>query len=132
MARCRMHLDVLAAATVAVSRTWAETNPLALAEFTQAYEQGQRIADTNRPAVERAMDRFNSRARAAQSGSTRRRWPVSTPARPNSRSSKASSVTSSASGHANPAAVARFRLSWIVDRATPRRRPISRALTPPW
>ena len=56
MARCRMHLDVLAAATVAVTRTWAETNPLALAEFTQAYEQGQRIADTNRPAVERAME----------------------------------------------------------------------------
>jgi len=26
----------------------------------------------------------------------------------------------------------RFRLSWIVLRATPRRRPISRALTPSW
>ena len=38
----------------------------------------------------------------------------------------------SASGHANPAAAARFRLSWIVERATPRRRPISRALTPSW
>ena len=46
--------------------------------------------------------------------------------------SRASSVTSSASGHASPAAAARFRLSWIVERATPRRRPISRALTPSW
>ena len=26
----------------------------------------------------------------------------------------------------------RFRLSWMVERAAPRRRPISRALTPPW
>src|SRR6202167_90626 len=32
----------------------------------------------------------------------------------------------------SPAAGACFRLSWTVDRATPRRRPISRALTPPW
>src|SRR5271156_6603168 len=68
---------------------------------------------------------------ARQSGSVRRRWPVSFPARPNSRSSRASSVISSPSGHASPAAAARFRLSWTVDRATPRRRPISRALTPP-
>ena len=30
------------------------------------------------------------------------------------------------------AAATRFRLSWIVLRATPRRRPISRALTPSW
>jgi hypothetical protein len=52
--------------------------------------------------------------------------------RPNSRSSRASSVTSSASGHATPPAAARFRLSWIVERATPRRRPISRAFTPSW
>ena len=63
--------------------------------------------------------RFSSRAKAAQSGSIRRRWPVSFPARPNSRSSRASSVTSSANGHANPAAAARFRLSWTVERATP-------------
>ena len=54
------------------------------------------------------------------------------PGAPKSWSSRASSVTSSASGHANPAAAARFRLSWIVERATPRRRPISRALTPSW
>ena len=66
------------------------------------------------------------------SGSVRRRCPVSTPVRPNSRSSRASSVTSSANGHASPAAAARFRLSWTVDRATLWRRPISRALTPPW
>src|SRR5271165_5845236 len=76
--------------------------------------------------------RFISRARAVQSGSARRRWPCATPARPNSRASRASSVTSSASGHASPAAAARFRLSWIVERATPRRRPISRALTLSW
>ena len=76
--------------------------------------------------------RLSSRARAAQSGSARRRWPCVTPARPYSRVSRASSVTSSASGHASPAAAARFRLSWIVERATPRRRPISRALTPSW
>ena len=37
---------------------------------------------------------------------------------------------SSASGHASPAAAARFRLSWIVERATPRRRPISRVASP--
>jgi hypothetical protein len=36
----------------------------------------------------------------------------------------------SVNGHTNPAAAARFRLSWIVLSATPRRRPISRALTP--
>src|SRR5271165_2847007 len=76
--------------------------------------------------------RLSSRARAAQSGSARRRWPCVTPARPNSRASRASSVTSSASGQASAAAAARFRLSWIVERATPRRRPISRALTPSW
>jgi transposase len=55
-----------------------------------------------------------------------------TPARPKSWRSRASSETSSANGHFNPAAEARFRLSWIVLRATPRRRPISRALTPSW
>ena len=72
------------------------------------------------------------RVLAAQSGSARRRSPCVTPARPNSRVSRASSVTSSASGQESPAAAARFRLSWIVERATPRRRPISRALTPSW
>ena len=41
-------------------------------------------------------------------------------------------MTSSPNGHFSPAAAARFRLSWIVLRATPRRRPISRALTPSW
>ncbi len=76
--------------------------------------------------------RFSSRAKAAQSGSARRRWPCVIPIRPNSRVSRAASVMSSASGHASPAAAARFRLSWIVERATPRRRPISRALTPSW
>ena len=76
--------------------------------------------------------RFSSRASAAQSGSALRRWPVGAPARPNSRCSSASSVTSSASGHVSPAAAARFRLSWIVERAAPNRRPITHALTPPW
>ncbi len=41
------------------------------------------------------------------------------------RVSRASSVTSSASGQESPAAAARFRLSWIVERATPRRRPMA-------
>ena len=36
---------------------------------------------------------------------------------------------SPAKGHASPAAEARLRLSWIVLRATPSVRPISRALT---
>ena len=56
--------------------------------------------------------RFSSRASPAHSGSTRRRWPVAAPARPNSRRSRTSSVTSSANGHATPAAPARFRFSW--------------------
>ena len=76
--------------------------------------------------------RFISRAISAQSGSTRRRWPDGAPACANSRPSRASSVTSSGNGHCNPAAATRVRLSWIVLRATPRRRPISRALTPSW
>lgn len=43
---------------------------------------------------------------------------------------KNASVRSPAKGHASPAAAARLRLSWIVLRATPSVRPISRALTP--
>ena len=52
--------------------------------------------------------------RADQSGSARRRWPCAIPVRPEEPSSRASSVTSSASGQASPAAAARFRLSWMV------------------
>jgi hypothetical protein len=74
--------------------------------------------------------RFSSRASSIQSGSTRRRAPVLTPACVNSRFSSASSVKSSGNGQLKPAAAARFKLSWIVLRATPSRRPISRALTP--
>ena len=76
--------------------------------------------------------RFSSRASSAQSGSTRRRAPVLTPACVNSRFSSAASFNSSGSGQLTPAVVARFKLSWIVLRATPSRRPISRALTPSW
>jgi len=42
----------------AVTREWAQANPLALAAFTKAYEQGQEIADTDRAAVEQAMQRL--------------------------------------------------------------------------
>jgi hypothetical protein len=34
----------------AVTREWAQANPLTLAEFTKAYDQGQEIAGTNRAA----------------------------------------------------------------------------------
>ena len=40
------------------------------------------------------------------------------------------SVISAGKGQLRPAASARLRLSWTVDRATPSVRPISRALTP--
>jgi NitT/TauT family transport system substrate-binding protein len=40
----------------AVTQQWTQANPLILAAFLRAYEQGQQIADTSRPAVERAME----------------------------------------------------------------------------
>ncbi|MBV9382886.1 MAG: ABC transporter substrate-binding protein [Streptosporangiaceae bacterium] len=40
----------------AVTRQWAAQHPATLAAFRAAFEQGQEIADTNRPAVERAME----------------------------------------------------------------------------
>jgi hypothetical protein len=43
-----------------------------------------------------------------------------------------SSVSSAGTGQPIPHACARRRLSWIVLRATPNVRPISRALTPSW
>ena len=67
--------------------------------------------------------RFSSRASAAQSGSARRRMPVVAPARPNSRCSSASSVTSSASGHVSPAAVDALQI--VLDRRA------RRSQTPP-
>jgi NitT/TauT family transport system substrate-binding protein len=39
----------------AVTKEWAAVNPLTLAAFQRAYEQGQQLADTDRSAVERAM-----------------------------------------------------------------------------
>jgi NitT/TauT family transport system substrate-binding protein len=39
----------------AVTRYWAEANPLTLAAFWTAYEQGQQIADSSQAAVEQAM-----------------------------------------------------------------------------
>jgi NitT/TauT family transport system substrate-binding protein len=40
----------------AVTRQWATQHPLELAAFRAAFEQGQEIADTNRTAVEQAME----------------------------------------------------------------------------
>ncbi|HET9968324.1 MAG TPA: ABC transporter substrate-binding protein [Streptosporangiaceae bacterium] len=40
----------------AVTRQWAAQHPKTLAAFRAAFEQGQQIADTSRPAVERAME----------------------------------------------------------------------------
>ena len=40
----------------AVTRQWAALHPQALAAFRAAFEQGQEIADTNRAAVEQAME----------------------------------------------------------------------------
>ena len=40
----------------AVTRAWARTHPRTLAAFRAAFEQGQEIADTSRPAVEHAME----------------------------------------------------------------------------
>lgn len=43
---------------VAVTRSWARSNPGTLAAFERAYSQGQEIADTNRSAVEKALESF--------------------------------------------------------------------------
>ena len=40
----------------AVTRQWAALHPVTLAAFRAAFEQGQQIADTNRSAVEQAME----------------------------------------------------------------------------
>jgi len=40
----------------AVTRQWAALHPMTLAAFRAAFEQGQEIADTNRAAVEQAME----------------------------------------------------------------------------
>lgn len=40
----------------AVTKQWAAVNPGTLAAFRAAFEQGQQLADTNRTAVERAME----------------------------------------------------------------------------
>jgi NitT/TauT family transport system substrate-binding protein len=40
----------------AVTRQWAVRHPQTLAAFRAAFEQGQQIANTSRPAVERAME----------------------------------------------------------------------------
>jgi len=40
----------------AVTRQWAAMHPATLAAFRAAFEQGQKIADTNRSAVEQAME----------------------------------------------------------------------------
>ena len=40
----------------AVTRQWAAMHPETLAEFRAAFEQGQQIANTSRPAVEQAME----------------------------------------------------------------------------
>lgn len=44
----------------AVTREWAQANPVTLAEFTRAYDQGQEIADTDRAAIEHAMERLTA------------------------------------------------------------------------
>jgi NitT/TauT family transport system substrate-binding protein len=43
---------------VAVTQSWARTNPNTLAAFERAYTQGQQIADTDRAAVESAIEQF--------------------------------------------------------------------------
>ena len=43
---------------VAVTQQWAQNNPNTLAAFERAYAQGQQIADTNRAAVESALEKF--------------------------------------------------------------------------
>jgi NitT/TauT family transport system substrate-binding protein len=41
------------------TRSWARSHPVELREFLTALEQGQQIADTNRAAVEQAMETLN-------------------------------------------------------------------------
>jgi NitT/TauT family transport system substrate-binding protein len=43
---------------VAVTQSWARDNPNTLAAFERAYARGQEIADTDRPAVEKALETF--------------------------------------------------------------------------
>lgn len=43
---------------VAVTQSWAKTNPNTLAAFERAYAQGQEVADTDRAAVEAAVEKF--------------------------------------------------------------------------
>ena len=43
---------------VAVTQSWARDNPNTLAAFERAYSQGQQIADTDRAAVEAAVEKF--------------------------------------------------------------------------
>ncbi len=43
---------------VAVTQAWARDNPDTLAAFERAYAQGQQIADTDRAAVESAVEKF--------------------------------------------------------------------------
>jgi NitT/TauT family transport system substrate-binding protein len=43
---------------VAVTQAWAQQNPKTLAAFQRAYAQGQEIADTDRAAVEKAVEQF--------------------------------------------------------------------------
>jgi NitT/TauT family transport system substrate-binding protein len=42
----------------AVTREWAQANSQTLSAFTRAYNDGQEIADTNRSAIERAMEQL--------------------------------------------------------------------------
>ncbi len=43
---------------VAVTESWAQANPNTLAAFERAYAQGQQLADTDRAAVEAAVEKF--------------------------------------------------------------------------
>ena len=43
---------------VAVTQGWTRENPNTLAAFERAYAQGQQLADTNRAAVEAALEKF--------------------------------------------------------------------------
>ena len=43
---------------VAVTQAWARANPNTLAAFERAYAQGQELADTDRAAVETAVEKF--------------------------------------------------------------------------
>jgi NitT/TauT family transport system substrate-binding protein len=43
---------------IAVTQSWARANPNTLAAFERAYAQGQQLADTDRAAVEAAVEKF--------------------------------------------------------------------------